>query len=122
MAECNYTEVDKQLKGQFIDGVNDNDMLKEIINKLAKKEKSILTSEKVLAWPRKAEAQRYQTATVGQEKKYFDTINSRKMVQRAQPVAKTPKLIKEKHTMVPATHADGVQHMGRWAETEKQIT
>ena len=29
--ECNYKEVDKQLKEQFMHGLSDNDMLAEII-------------------------------------------------------------------------------------------
>ena len=43
MVECNYREVDRQLKEQFIHGLNDNDMLTEIIRQLTN-----LTSEQVL--------------------------------------------------------------------------
>ena len=33
--ECEYNERDRQLKEQFIHGINDNEMMIEIINKLA---------------------------------------------------------------------------------------
>ena len=36
--ECNYKEIDRQLKEQFIHGLNDNYMLGEIIRELAKTE------------------------------------------------------------------------------------
>ena len=34
--ECNYKEIDRQLKEQFIDSLNDTDMLVEIIRELTK--------------------------------------------------------------------------------------
>ena len=34
--ECNYMEIDRQLKEQFIHEINDNDMLTEIIRELTK--------------------------------------------------------------------------------------
>ena len=34
--ECNYTEIDRQLKEQFIHSLNDTDMLSEIIRELKK--------------------------------------------------------------------------------------
>ena len=36
LVECNYREVDRQLKEQFIHGLNDNDMFAEIIRELNK--------------------------------------------------------------------------------------
>ena len=38
--ECKYREVDRQLKEQFIHGLNDIDMLKEIIRELTEAEES----------------------------------------------------------------------------------
>ena len=44
--ECNYKEIDRQLKQQFVHGLNDNDMLAEIIRELTKMEEvSDVTSE-----------------------------------------------------------------------------
>ena len=40
VVECNYREVDRQLKEQFLQGLNDNDMLTEIIRELTKAEES----------------------------------------------------------------------------------
>ena len=34
--DCNYKELDRQLKEQFIHGLNDSDMLAEIIRELTK--------------------------------------------------------------------------------------
>ena len=49
--QCNYKEIDRQLKEQFIHGLNDNDMLAEIIRELTKAEKNTaVTSEQVLVW------------------------------------------------------------------------
>ena len=51
VVECNYKEVDGQLKEQSIHRLNDNDMLAEIIRELAKaKESADKTSEQVLGW------------------------------------------------------------------------
>ena len=38
VAECNYREVDRQLKEQFVHGLNNNDMLAEITRELKKAE------------------------------------------------------------------------------------
>ena len=51
VAECNYKEVDKQLKEQFIHGLNDRVMLDEIVRELmAKIAVNRLNSEDVLLW------------------------------------------------------------------------
>ena len=56
---CNYREVDRQLKEQFLHGLNDNDMLAEIIRELTKAEESAdITSHQVLGWAKRVEAQR----------------------------------------------------------------
>ena len=48
--ECNYQEVDKQLKGQYIHGLNDKFMLEEIIKELmTTKNDDHITSRDVLA-------------------------------------------------------------------------
>ena len=61
--EYNYREVDRQLKQQFIHGLNDNDMLTEIIRKLTKAVQSVdITSEQALGWARRVEFQRAQSA------------------------------------------------------------
>ena len=44
--ECNYREVDRQLKEQFVHGFNNNDMLTEIIREVTKAEENAdITSE-----------------------------------------------------------------------------
>ena len=49
--ECNYKEIDRQLNEQFIHGLNDNDMLAEIIRELTTAEESTaVTSEQLLVW------------------------------------------------------------------------
>ena len=50
VVECNYREVDGQLKEQFIHGLNDRCMFKEIIKELTSTNKNEqITSEGVLA-------------------------------------------------------------------------
>ena len=57
--ECNYKEVDRQLKEQFIHGLNDNDMLVEIIRELIKTEEgSDVTNKQVLVWAKRVEGQK----------------------------------------------------------------
>ena len=59
--ECNYQEVDKQLKEQFIHGLNDKHMLEEIIKELmATNNDDHITSGGMLAWAKMVEVQRAQ--------------------------------------------------------------
>ena len=51
MVECKYKEVYRQVKEQFIHGLNDDEMLAEIIRELTKKKENVtIPSETVLAW------------------------------------------------------------------------
>ena len=62
-AECGYKEIDRQLKEQFIHGLNDKDMLGKIIKELTTKSNDKqTTSEGVLVWAKRVEAQRVQAA------------------------------------------------------------
>ena len=55
--ECNYREIDRKLKEQFIHAVNDNDMITEIMRELTKAEESTgVTSEQLLVWETRVEA------------------------------------------------------------------
>ena len=61
--ECGYKKVDRQLKEQFIHGLNDKDMLGKIIKELTTKNNDEqTTSESVLVWVKRVEAQRAQAA------------------------------------------------------------
>ena len=63
MAECNYKEVDRQLKEQFIHGLNDRAMLDEVVRDLmAKNSSKQKNKEDVLLWAWQIEAQRAQAA------------------------------------------------------------
>ena len=58
-AECGYKEIDRQLKEQFIHGLNDKDMLGKVIKELTTKNNDEqTTSEGVLLWAKRVEAQR----------------------------------------------------------------
>ena len=81
-AECNYREIDRQLKEQFIHGLNDKVMLDEVIRGLtAKSNDKQMTSEGVLAWAKRVEVQRAQAAILNDitESCQFDRI---KMAQK----------------------------------------
>ena len=56
-----YKEIDRQLKEQFIHGLNDKIMLDEIIRELTSRTGNVQTTSKdVLAWAKRVEAQRVQ--------------------------------------------------------------
>ena len=64
-AECGYKEVDRQLKEQFIHGLNDKIMLDKIIRELTSKTSNMqMTSKDVLAWAKRVKAQRVQAAVL----------------------------------------------------------
>ena len=82
--ECNYQEVNRQLKEQFIYGLNVKCMLEEIIKELtATKNDDCITSRGVLAWTKRAEAQRAQTTLLNMltEIRQFDKIKIPKKVK-----------------------------------------
>ena len=63
--ECNYQEVNRQLKEQLIYGLNDKHMLEEIIKELTATENDDhITSGGVLAWAKRVEAQRAQAVVL----------------------------------------------------------
>ena len=77
VVECIYREVDCQLKEQFIHGLNDKVMLEEVIRELtAKNNNEQTTSEGVLVWVKRVEAQRAQVAILNDitESHLFDKI------------------------------------------------
>ena len=58
-------EIDRQLKEHFIHGLNDEEMLAEIIRELTKcEEDNTIHSEKVLTWVKRVEVQRAQTVVI----------------------------------------------------------
>ena len=66
--KCNYQEVNRQIKEQFIHGLNGKYMLEEIIIELtATKNDDHITSGGVLAWPRGRSAEGPGSST-----KYID--------------------------------------------------
>ena len=77
VAECNYRELDRQLKEQFIHGLNVKCMLAEVIRELtAKNNDEQMTSKGVLIWARRIEAQRAQAAILNNitESHQFDKV------------------------------------------------
>ena len=76
-AECGYKEIDRQLKEQFIHGLNDKDMLGKIIKELTTKSNvKQTTSEGVLVWVKRVEAQRAQATIINDitEKCHFNKV------------------------------------------------
>ena len=75
--ECNYQEVDRQLKEQFIPSFNNKHMLEEIIKELtAINIDDHITSGGVLAWVKRVEGQRAQAAVINTltESRQFDKM------------------------------------------------
>ena len=62
-AEYNYREIDRQLREQFIHGLNDDNMLIEIICELtAIKDTTVVTSKQVVDLKAKEHKLQYKTA------------------------------------------------------------
>ena len=91
--ECNYKEVDRQLKEQFIHWLNDSEMLTEIIREPNKNDEStMIPSECVLTWAKRVEAQRAQEAVINglHEVKNFDMIQQKDEGKQRQTKLATP--------------------------------
>ena len=77
VVECNYQEVDRQLKEQFIHGLNDKYMLEEIIKELTTaRDDDHITNGGMLAWVKRVEVQRAQAAVLNPitELRQFDKV------------------------------------------------
>ena len=77
VVECNYQEINRQLKEQFIHGLNDKSMLEEIIKELTTaRNDDRITSGGVLAWAKRVEVQRVQVAVLSRitESRQFDKL------------------------------------------------
>ena len=63
--ECNYKEVDRQLKEQFIQRLNDSEMATEMIRELTKSNANMMIpSEHIVTWTKRIETQRAQAAVI----------------------------------------------------------
>ena len=81
-AECSYREVDRQLKEQYIHGLNNKSMLDEVIRELTvKTNREQTTCEDVLVWTSRIKAQQAQAAILSDitESQKFNKV---KMVQK----------------------------------------
>ena len=75
--ECSYKELYRQLNEQFIHGLNETDILAEIIRELTKiQENTEIMSENVLCWAKRVEVQGAQSAIMSSltEAKEFDKL------------------------------------------------
>ena len=64
VAECNYKEHDTELKEQFINSINDEDITQEIIKLLtAQKNTGEIDSEQVLMWAKELRCRGDRTST-----------------------------------------------------------
>ena len=117
--ECNYQEVDRQLKEQFIHGLNDKCMLEEIIKELTDtKNEDHITSGGVLAWAKRVEAQRAQGAVLNtlMESRQFDKIKLSKKVKESRvrtPMHQSMHNATMPDTVEGHTSQDNAQHMAR---------
>ena len=73
--ECNYKECVRQLKEQFINGINDEIMTAEIMKELTTIGKiSDITSEQVLSKAKRVEARRDQKVMLSSIRTNFDMV------------------------------------------------
>ena len=66
--ECGYKEKDRILKEQFINDINDDDIITDIIRELKAIKDTETTSEQVLPWAGNVEEQRAQKAIIKAKK------------------------------------------------------
>ena len=127
--ECNYQEVNRQLKEQFIHGLNDKGMLEEKIKELtATKNDDCITSGGVLAWTKRVEAQRAQATVLNMltESRQYDKIKISKKVKDDKtrtPVHQTT-LQNCADTVGGSTSQGSAQHMARhvWSAAKQDTS
>ena len=115
--KCNYQEVDRQLKEQFIHGLNDKHMLEEIIKELtATNNDDHITRGGVLAWAKRVEAQRTQATVLNTLTKLrqFNEIKYQKGQRKTLLELQLARHCSGSHVsiVVEYTHQDNAQHMG----------
>ena len=105
VAECNYKEIDRQLKEQFIHRLNNKAMLDEVVRELmAKNSSKQINSEDILLWARQIKAQRAQATILSDitKEQKFDKV---KLVQK-------PKNRQEIETTCQAFHKHQCKYCG----------
>ena len=88
LQQCNYHELDRQLKEQFVHGLNDKEMLGKIIKELTTiRGNDTITSESILSRAKRVGVQRTQVALMNKimESKEFDKIMISKSACRVSP-------------------------------------
>ena len=114
-AECGCKEIDRQLRKQFIHGLNDKVMLDEIIRELTSKTSSQqMTSEDVLAWAKGVEVQRVQALILNDitETKTFDKVEKEPESKNTQGGEANVAML-HAGTVGEVMHPDNAQHMGK---------
>ena len=128
--ECNYQEVSRQLKEQFMHELNDKCMLEEIIKELTTaKNDDCITSGGVLAWVKGVEVQRAQAAVLNTitESRQFVKIKYPKESRKAEQKYRCTRAAdhdNHANTVVGHTCQDNAQHMARcaWSATKLDIS
>ena len=86
--ECNYKEIDRQLKEEFIYVLNDTEILGELIKELTKIcENEEITRENVLSWVKRVEVQKGQSSIMNSltQVKEFDKLKVVKSTYKESP-------------------------------------
>ena len=105
--ECNYRELDRQLKEQFIHGLNDKCMFDKIIRELtATNNDEQVTSEGMLIWAKRIEVQRAQATVLNTitESQQFDKVKLAKKTKEDN-VRCTPGMTVQQH---PCSYCGGI--------------
>ena len=105
-AECGYKEIDRQLREQFIHSLNDIDMLGKIIKELTTKSNNEqTTSEGVLVWVKRVEAQRTQDAILND---ITETCQFNKVKITQQPKDRQDRLMHKTVNRKPCRYCSGI--------------
>ena len=84
--ECKYQELDRRVKKQFICGINDQDMQRNIDNKIKViSNTDEIMSDQVLMWAKKEEGLRTPVLEAGQTKNEMRTVKTCKYCRSIHP-------------------------------------
>ena len=112
-SECDYKEKVRKLKELFINGMNDDDMMTEIIRELTTiKKTNEITSDQVLCWAKGVKADELKGPDLMQPK--IDTVQrtEQKVIAQTTPEETDKYPQTNADTVTPYMSHSGAQYMG----------
>ena len=109
--DCEYKECDRRLMEQFINGLDDEVILEEIIQELtALKDNSEVSSDEVLMWAKKVEAQRAQM-------KVLDNLIDKRSLSLLEQTSRSMLILGRIRNLIETCKYCGTGHLQRQCPT-----